>query len=70
MIKKLVMEFYTTQGGTTTLSVDSPKAELTEAEVRAVMESIIVANMFYTGKGDIASIKGAQVITTSEDVLI
>ena len=70
MAKKLVMSFLTAQGATSSMTIDAPKDELTEVEVRAVMEAIITKNAFSTSKGDLAEIKSAQVITTTEEVLI
>jgi hypothetical protein len=52
------------------MTIDAPKDDLTEPEVRAVMESIITQNVFNTSKGDLAEIKSALVITTTEEVLI
>lgn len=70
MAKKLVMSFLTVQGATSSMTIDAPKDDLTEPEVRAVMESIITQNVFNTSKGDLAEIKSALVITTTEEVLI
>ena len=70
MAKKLVMSFLTAQGATSSMTVDEPKEALTEAEVRTVMESIIAQNIFNTSKGDLAEIKSAEVITTTEEILI
>lgn len=70
MAKKLVMAFLTVQGATSSMTVDAPKEGLTEAEVRAVMESVITQNIFNTSKGDLAEIKSAQIITTTEEILI
>lgn len=68
--KKLVMSFLTVQGATSSLTVDAPKDDLTDAEVRAVMESIITKDIFKTSKGDLAEIKSAEIITTTEETLI
>jgi hypothetical protein len=70
MAKKLVMAFLTAQGAKSSMTVDEPKEGLAEAEVRAVMESIITENIFNTSKGDLAEIKSAQIITTTEEILI
>lgn len=70
MAKKLVMSFVTAQGGTSSMTLEAPKDGLTEAEVRTVMESIITQNFFNTTKGDLTEIKSAQIITTTEDILI
>lgn len=70
MAKKLVMSFLTAKGATSSMTIDEPKEGLTEAEVRAVMDSIITENIFNTSKGDLTEIKSAQIITTTEEVLI
>lgn len=70
MAKKLVMGFLTAQGATSSLTVDEPKNDLAEQEVRSVMESIIGQNVFNTTKGDLAEIKSAQIITTTAEILI
>ena len=70
MAKKLVMSFLTAEGATSSMTVDTPKDGLTGDEVRPVMESIITLDVFNTSKGDLAEIKAAQVITTTEEILI
>jgi hypothetical protein len=70
MAKRLVMTFLTAQGTNTSLSLDEPKVGLTEAEVRTVMQSIITQNVFNTTNGDLAEIKSAEIITTTEEILI
>lgn len=70
MAKRLVMSFKTAEGSTTSLTVDQPKNTVTDTEVRAVMESIITKNMFNTNSGDLTEVKSAQIITTTEQVLI
>ncbi|MDI9494682.1 MAG: DUF2922 domain-containing protein [Bacillota bacterium] len=70
MAKKLVMSFLTAQGGTSSMTIDAPRDDLTETDVREVMEAIITENVFTTSKGDLAEIKSAEIITTSKEVLI
>ncbi|NLJ57665.1 MAG: DUF2922 domain-containing protein [Tissierellia bacterium] len=70
MNRKLVMSFLTVEGATSSMTIDQPKEGLTEAEVRAVMESIIAANVFNSSRGDLAEIKSAGIVTTTEEVLI
>ena len=70
MAKKLVMSFLTVQGGTSSMTIDAPRDDLTETDVREVMEAIITENVFTTSKGDLAEIKSAEIITTSKEVLI
>jgi hypothetical protein len=54
MAKKLVMSFLTAQGGTSSMTIDAPRDDLTETDVREVMEAIITENVFTTSKGDLA----------------
>lgn len=70
MAKRLLMTFVTAQGTNTSLTLDEPKEGLTEAEVRTVMQSIITQNVFNTTKGDLTEIKSAEIITTTEEILI
>lgn len=70
MAKRLVMSFKTAEGSTTSLTVDQPKDTVTDVQVRAVMENIITKNIFNTNAGDLTEVKSAQIITTTEQVLI
>lgn len=70
MAKKLQMSFLTEQGTTSSMTLDEPKEELTEVEVKAVMDLIINQNIFNTAKGDLLEIKSAKIVTTTEEVLI
>ena len=70
MAKKLVMGFLTVEGAKTSINIDEPKDELTGTEVRAVMESVIAENVFNIPKGDLAEVKSARIITTTEEILI
>ena len=70
MAKRLVMAFKTFEGTTSTLTVDEPKDGLTEAEVRAVMDTIVAQNIFNTNSGDLIEVKSAEIITTIEEILI
>jgi hypothetical protein len=68
--RKLVMSFLTAEGTTSSMTIDQPKEDLSEQEVRGVMEAIIAANIFNTSRGDLTEIKSAAIITTTEEVLI
>lgn len=70
MAKKLTMTFKTAEGTASTLTVDDPKDGLTNAEVRAVMDTIIAQNIFNTNSGDLVDVKSAEIITTTEQVII
>ena len=70
MARRLLMTFKTLDGATTSLTVDEPRDGLTEAEVRAVMDNIIAKNIFETKTGDLFEIKSAEIISTTEEILI
>jgi hypothetical protein len=70
MAKKLVMSFLTEQGTTSSMTLEAPRDDLTEEDVREVMELIITENVFSTAKGDLVDIKKAEVITITQEVLI
>ena len=70
MAKKLVMTFKNAEGKSSTLTVEEPKAGLTDAEVRTVMDTIIAQNVFNTNGGDLATVKSAEIISTTEGTLI
>lgn len=70
MSKKLVMGFLTDEGAKFSINLDAPKENLTEAEVRPVMQSIVTENAFNIPKGDLVEVKSARIITTTEEILI
>lgn len=70
MNKKLVMGFLTDEGAKFSINLDAPKENLTEAEVRPVMQSIVTENAFNIPKGDLVEVKSARIITTTEEILI
>jgi hypothetical protein len=70
MSKKLSMTFATALGSTSSLSLDEPRTDITEEEVRTVMQSIITENIFNTSSGDLTEIKSAEIITTTTETLI
>ena len=70
MAKKLLMSFVTALGGQSSLTLDEPKVGLTEAEVRAVMETIVTQNLFNTTKGNLTEVKAAEIVTTTTENLI
>lgn len=67
MAKKLVMIFKTAKGTTSTLTVDEPKDDLTETEIRAVMDTIVSKNVFSTNSGDLVDVKSAELTTTTTE---
>lgn len=62
--KKLIMTFKTTDDKKVSLTVDNPKEDLTEEEVKNCMELIKEKNIFASGGSDLASLVSAKVVET------
>lgn len=61
---RLEMVFKNQLDKKTTISIDSPRDDLTEAEVSAAMNDIILKNIFNSSGGDLVAIAGARIVTT------
>ncbi|EHQ91628.1 DUF2922 domain-containing protein [Desulfosporosinus youngiae] len=59
--KTLRLTFATTLGSTFTLTLPSPRADLTAAEAEAAMELIIAKNMFFTTGGELIGKKDIKI---------
>lgn len=62
--RKLVMTFKTTDDKKVSLTVDNPREDLSEEEVKTAMELIIEKNIFAPGGADLASLVSAKVVQT------
>ena len=62
--RKLVMTFKTTDDKKVSLTVDNPREDLTEEEVKSAMELINEKNIFAPGGADLASLVSAKVVET------
>lgn len=62
---KLEMEFLDSAGKKFTISLDEPKPDLTETEIRDAMDDIVSRNIFFSTAGDIVSASGARFVTTT-----
>lgn len=62
--KKLVMTFKTTDDKKVSLTVDNPREDLNEEEVKTAMELIKEKNIFAPGGADLASLVSAKVVQT------
>lgn len=69
MATKLEMSFKNAMDKKSTISIDNPRSNVTDAEVATVMADIIIRNIFATSGGDLASILSARVVTTTIDEL-
>ena len=62
--KKLVMSFKSTLGRVVSISVDDPREDVTESEIKAVMDMIVEKNIFTPNGADIVETIEAKVIVT------
>ena len=70
MIKsKLEMEFKDVEGKKFGISIEDPKEDLNEMEVKEAMNQVINKNIFATKAGDIVEAVGARLVTTTVEEL-
>lgn len=63
MSANLEMIFVNAGGNRVTLRVADPQPALTEAQVKAAMETIIDKNVFTSGGGSLVGIVSARIVT-------
>lgn len=61
---KLIMSFKTMFGKKVSISVDEPRANLSETEIKNAMEAILAKNIFSLGGDDLTESIDAKVIQT------
>lgn len=65
MIKsKLEMEFKDIGGKKFSLSLDNPREDLTDVDIKAAMDEVVDKNIFFTKEGDIVETVGARIVVT------
>lgn len=62
--KRLVMTFKTTDDKSVSLSIDDPREDITETEIKTAMELVVSKNIFAPGGADIAKAVSAKVVVT------
>ena len=62
--KKLVMTFKATDDKNVSISVDNPREDLSENEIKSAMELIIDKNIFAPNGEDLAALVSAKVVQT------
>jgi len=60
----LEMEFLDSQGKKFKSTIDEPREDLTEMEIRAAMDEIVQRNVFFSSTGDIVAVSGARYVRT------
>ena len=62
--KRLVMTFKTADERTVSLSIDDPREDLSENEIKTAMELVVSKNIFAPGGTDIAKAISAKTVVT------
>ena len=62
--KKLIMTFKTTDDKKISLSVDNPREDVLESEIKSAMDLVVSKNIFAQGGSDIAEAISAKVVVT------
>ena len=62
--KKLIMTFKTTDEKSVSLSIDNPREDLTEDEIKSAMELVVLKNIFSIAGSDILKAVSAKVVIT------
>ena len=62
--KRLVMTFKTTDDKKVSLSVDNPREDITETEIKSAMDLVVEKNIFAPNGADIVSTVEAKVVVT------
>lgn len=60
----LEMEFLDSQGKKFKITIDEPREDLTEMEIRTAMDEIVQRNVFFSSTGDIVAVSGARYVRT------
>jgi len=62
--RRLEMVFKNQKDKTSRLSIDNPREDITESEIRTAMENIVATNIFETADGDLVSVVSARIVST------
>ena len=62
--KKLVMTFKSSADKKVSLSVDNPREDITENEIKSAMDLVVSKNIFAPNGSDIVAVVEAKVIVT------
>ncbi|MCH1961159.1 MULTISPECIES: DUF2922 domain-containing protein [Romboutsia] len=71
--KKLVMTFKTSNGKNISLSVDDPRENLTESEIKSAMTLVLSKGVFVVNGEELAALVDAKVVqtdTTEYDLVV
>ncbi|MDO7788202.1 DUF2922 domain-containing protein [Desulforamulus aquiferis] len=63
MAKTLEMIFVNVAGDKVTLRVADPRDDMTEAEVKTVMDTVVAKDIFTSSGGALTGVAGARIVT-------
>ncbi len=66
MTKRLLMSFRNAAGNRVSLSIDDPREDVTDAEVKAAMQTVLTQNIFTSNEADLVEIVDATIIETTK----
>lgn len=66
MTKRLLMSFRNADGNRVSLSVDDPRDDITDAEVKAAMQTVLTQNIFDSKGVDLVEIVDATIVETTK----
>ncbi|WP_422486362.1 DUF2922 domain-containing protein [Gudongella sp. DL1XJH-153] len=67
---KLEMDFLDDQNKNYRISISEPRADLTDMEAIAAMDSLLAAGVFQSRNGDLVGKVGARIVTTTVDEMV
>ena len=62
--KRLVMSFLTSEDKKVSLTVDDPREDINETEIKSAMDLVVEKNIFAPNGGDIVATVEAKVVVT------
>ena len=62
--KRLIMTFKTTDDKSVSLSIDNPREDITENEIKTAMDLVVSKNIFAPSGADIANAVSSKVVVT------
>ena len=62
---RLEMTFINEADTTMKVSIDNPRADITDIEVKAAMDNIVAKNIFDSTGGDLVAVAGARIVSTN-----
>ncbi len=69
MAKRLEMTFKDVENKSMKITVDNVRDDLTDAEVKTAMETILLKDVFATAAGSLTAISEARIVDTSVTAL-